>query len=193
MAVSPPLHEPRQVMLFSGHMIDAPDRPVPRFPAAREPLAKRAIDDVLRVFDAGPADLAVTSGACGGDLLFCEAVLARGVPLELFLPFEPPVFAVKSVDFAGADWHRRFEAVCRAAGHVDAARAADGVDPYEHTNLRMLAAAQAHGAEKVRFVCLWDGRGGDGPGGTAHMAQQVREAGGRTHWLDTTSLWELPR
>ena len=97
MADPHPRHEPRQVMLFSGHMIDAPDRPVPRFPAAREPLAKRAIDDVLRVFEAGPADLAVTSGACGGDLLFCEAALARGVPLELFLPFEPPVFAVKSV------------------------------------------------------------------------------------------------
>ena len=30
---------PRQVFLFSGHMVDRADRLVPRFPPHREPLA----------------------------------------------------------------------------------------------------------------------------------------------------------
>jgi hypothetical protein len=45
------------------------------------------------------------------------------------------------------------------------------------------------GAEKVDFVCLWNGEGGDGPGGTKHMMEEVRNHGGRTVWLDTTKLW----
>ena len=38
---------PRQVFLFSGHMIDAPDRKDPRFPADKEPIAAKAIADKL--------------------------------------------------------------------------------------------------------------------------------------------------
>jgi len=49
--------------------------------------------------------------------------------------------------------------------------------------------ATSFGAEKVDCIVLWDGKGGDGPGGTAHLMQEVQKAGGRTHWLDTTKLW----
>jgi len=34
---------PRQVLLFSGHMMDAPDRPQPRFPPAKEAAAAQRI------------------------------------------------------------------------------------------------------------------------------------------------------
>jgi hypothetical protein len=53
----------------------------------------------------------------------------------------------------------------------------------------MLASALRFGADKVDFVCLWNGEGGDGPGGTRHMMEAVRNRGGRTRWLDTTKLW----
>jgi hypothetical protein len=49
--------------------------------------------------------------------------------------------------------------------------------------------ATGDGAEKVDFLCLWNGAGGDGPGGTQHLMQEVQEKGGRTHWLDTRQLW----
>jgi hypothetical protein len=35
--------QPRRVFLFSGHMIDAPTRPTPRFPAAKEAAAAQKI------------------------------------------------------------------------------------------------------------------------------------------------------
>ena len=73
---------PRKVALFSGHMIDAPDRPKPRFPADKEPIAARAIAAALADLDIGPQDLSICGGACGGDLLFAEAALARSASLR---------------------------------------------------------------------------------------------------------------
>ena len=99
---------PRQVFLFSGHMIDAPDRKDPRFPPDKEPIAAKAIADKLDALGAGPEDLAICGGACGGDLLFAEACLARGLKLELRIPFDEPTFIRKSVAFAPGNWTDRF-------------------------------------------------------------------------------------
>src|SRR6516164_5733952 len=99
---------PRKVALFSGHMIDAPGREKPRFPPDKEPIAARAIAETLADLGIGPADLMICGGACGGDLLFAEAALARGARLELYIPFDEPTFLERSVDFAGGDWRARF-------------------------------------------------------------------------------------
>lgn len=181
------------VFLFSGHMIDAPGRASPRFPSDKEPLARRAIAETLDRLGAGPGDLAICGGACGGDLLFAEAALARGAALEIYLPFDEATFVVDSVDFAGGDWHARFVAARSAATlHVlpdERGPLPEGADPYERNNHRMLEAAGRFGPERIEFVCLWDGKGADGPGGTRHLLDEVRRQGGRTHWIDTTRLW----
>ena len=184
---------PPKAVLFSGHMVDAPGRGKPRFPADKEPLAAGAIAAVLADLGMGPGDLAICGGACGGDLLFAEAALARGSRLELYIPFDEPTFLEKSVDFADRDWRARFFAVkARGVLHVaprELGPTRDGEDPYERNNRWMLDAAVRLGADKVDFVCLWNGEGGDGPGGTRHMMEEVRQLGGRTRWLDTTKLW----
>ena len=184
---------PRKAVLFSGHMIDAPGREKPRFPPDKEPIAARAIASALADLDVGPGDLSICGGACGGDLLFAEAALARGARLELYIPFEEPTFLEKSVDFAGGDWRARFFAA-KARGVLYVAPRElgppqEGEDPYERNNRWMMDAALRFGADKVDFVCLWNGEGGDGPGGTKHMMEEVRQRGGRAQWLDTTKLW----
>jgi hypothetical protein len=95
------------------------------------------------------------------------------------------------VDFADKDWQRFFAVKARAAVHVmpQELGPSQGQDPYERNNLWMLQSAMRFGAEKVEFICLWDGRGGDGPGGTQHIMQEVRNKKGRTRWLNTTKLW----
>ena len=184
---------PRKAVLFSGHMIDAPGREKPRFPPDKEPVAARAIASALADLDVGPGDLSICGGACGGDLLFAEAALARGACLELYIPFEEPTFLEKSVDFAGGDWRARFFAAkARGVLHVaprEVGPLQDGDDPYERVNRWMLEQASRFGADKLHFVCLWNGEGGDGPGGTKHMMEEVRQRGGRAQWLDTTKLW----
>ena len=74
---------PRKVLLFSGHMIDAPERSDPRFPPDKESIAAEAIAQILAEVGAGRTDLAICGGACGGDLLFAETVLERQLALEL--------------------------------------------------------------------------------------------------------------
>jgi hypothetical protein len=185
---------PRKVALFSGHMIDAPGRAKPRFPAEKEPIAARAIASTLSDLDICADDLAICGGACGGDLLFAEAALARGARLEVYIPFEEPAFLEKSVDFANSDWRARyFAAKARASLHVaprELGALRDGDDPYERDNRWMLDQGARFGADKLNFVCLWNGEGGDGPGGTHHMMEEVEKAGGRSRWLNTKQLWD---
>ncbi|MEJ1963820.1 MAG: hypothetical protein WDO56_20570 [Gammaproteobacteria bacterium] len=64
-------------------------------------------------------------------------------------------------------------------------------DPYEQCNLWMLHDALAAGADRLQFLCLWNGAGGDGPGGTAHMMESIQHVGGKAVWLDTRKLWKV--
>src|SRR5205807_3866445 len=145
---------------------DAPARKEARFPPEKEPIAADAIMKTLVSIAASPGDLAICGGACGGDLLFAEAALARGIKLELYIPFEESTFLANSVDFADANWRARFFAVrSRATLHVltdERGPPPPSEDPYEHNNLWMLEAASRFGAKRVEFICLWNGQGGDG-------------------------------
>jgi hypothetical protein len=184
---------PRKVLLFSGHMIDAPGKLKPRFPANKEPVAAAEIARMLEQINAGSNDLAICGGAYGGDLLFAEASLARQLTLELYIPFKEEEFLAKSVDLADAHWRSRFLAVKSCASlHITSDELgvlARDEDAYERNNLHMLDAAMRFGPDKLDFICLWNGEGGNGPGGTQHLMQEVQSKGGRTHWLDTTKLW----
>jgi tetratricopeptide (TPR) repeat protein len=188
---------PRQVILFSGHMIDAPDRATPRFPPDKEAIAAQKIAEALDRLGAGPDDLALTQGACGGDLLFTEACLQRGVKVHWLQPFDEPDFIQKSVIRCGESWRQRYlDAKAQLAGPVRAAPeelgefppGSDPGYPYQRCNLWLLYTALACGVDKVRFVCLWNGGGGDGPGGTAHMYNEVKRRTGRVLWLDARTL-----
>ena len=59
---------------------------------------------------------------------------------------------------------------------------------YERCNLSMLERALSFGTDKVRFICVWNGEGGDGPGGTAHMREAVQKSGGMQCWIDTRTV-----
>jgi hypothetical protein len=64
-----------------------------------------------------------------------------------------------------------------------------GASPYSRDNLWQLHTALSWGPDKVRFVCLWNRKGGDGPGGTEHMYETVQKYSGRVYVLDTNLLW----
>lgn len=188
---------PRQVLLFSGHMIDGPDRTAPRFPAAKVPQAAQRIADTLAQLDAGPLDVALTQGACGGDLLFSKACLQRGVRMFWLQPFEEPRFLDASVRVCGGDWHRRYiEVRDTLVAPPRAAPAELGPPPqnkargyaYERCNLWLLYTALAYGPEKLHLICLWNGENAEGAGGTGHMIEQVNRHHGRVTWIDTRTL-----
>ncbi len=185
---------PKNVVLFSGHMIDAPGRRTPRFPPDKEREAADAIAGTLAEIGVTAGDLAICGGACGGDLLFAEACLAHSMRLELYIPFDEPTFLANSVDFANANWHERyFTAKSKATLHVmtdELGPVPADDNPYERINLWMLEAAAKLGGGSIAFICLWDGQGGDGPGGAQHFMEEARRETTRIYWLDTRRLWD---
>jgi hypothetical protein len=189
--------QPRQVLLFSGHMIDAPDRPTPRFPSDKEEIAAQAIGGALDRLGANADDLAFSQAAAGGDLLFIEACQKRGVRPRILLPFEEPEFIERSImpSAGGEKWRERFYAMKEKLKEPirfmpeELGELPKGGNPFERCNLWLLYSALACGIDKVRFVTLWNGGGGDGPGGTSHMYKEVKNRTGQVTWLDTRKLW----
>jgi len=174
------------VILFSGHMMDAPGRTVPRLPARAETAACAAIGQALEaILAADPPPqktVGIAGGASGGDILFHEQCAALGVPtlLRLALPVEEYIAA--SVAPAGQDWVRRFRALVERLG-PGAIRVLDErivlpesltggaeLNIWQRTNLWMVDEALAL-ASKRTLLALWDGRPGDGPGGTEHLVR----------------------
>ena len=187
---------PRQVLLFAGHMVDAPGRAPPRFPSTKVDAAGERIGAALDACAAGPRDLAFTQGAAGGDLLFVEACQQRRVPVRLLLPLGRDEFMARSLlpSQDGPAWQRRFLAALErldvppAEAPAVLGPAGEGVDVFVRGNEWLLDSALAFGAERLHCICLWDGGGSDGPGGTRHLVESVRRRGGRVTWIDTRSL-----
>ena len=189
--------QPRKVFLFTGHMIDTSERETTRFPKEKEPAAVDAIRNQLAALGAGPEDLALCGGACGGDLIFAEAALELKLHLEARIPFDIPEFLQNSVSFAGDNWRDRFYQVKQNPNTTllimpdELGQLPENANPYERNNLWQLYSALSRGAEKVHCLCLWDGKGGDGPGGTKHMHDAVKQRSGQVYVLDTKTLFNI--
>ncbi|MGQ0700857.1 MAG: hypothetical protein ACT4PZ_21770 [Panacagrimonas sp.] len=194
--VSKPL-DPRQVFLFSGHVVDAPDRPTPRFPASLVPVAAEKIGQALDRLGAADGDLALSQAASGGDLLFLEACRQRGVRCHVMLPFEEAEFIRRSIDPSADNefWRERFHSIkARLQDPIrympfELGEPPPHVDPFERCNLWLLDTALAWGANKLSLLCLWNGRGGDGPGGTGHMVAEVKRRSVRVTHLNPSD-WQ---
>jgi len=99
---------PPVVMAFAGHMVDAPNRATPRFPAVIETKVKDAIKGAIRTLN---ASIGYCSLACGGDILFAEAMVEEGREVHVLMPFNKSDFTNTSLAFAGEHWVNRFEAL----------------------------------------------------------------------------------
>jgi hypothetical protein len=114
--------------------------------------------------------------------------------VEALLPFDEAKFITRSVSFAGDEWVERFYAI-RNHPLVTVQLQPDRLGSisndshaFERNNLWALYSTLCYGIDRVRLVVLWDGKGGDGPGGTGHMVQEVRRLGGVVEHLDTTKF-----
>ncbi len=107
------LFAPPNVVAFSGHMIDQPDRATPRFPANIEQHVKDSIRNSIRTMN---ARIGYCSLACGSDILFVESMIEEGGEVNLFLPFAIDDFIKTSLEFAGSHWVDRFKKIIENHG-----------------------------------------------------------------------------
>jgi hypothetical protein len=47
------------------------------------------------------------------------------------------------------------------------------------------------GGTNTTLIALWDGKSGDGPGGTRHMVDSAAERGAQTIILDTAQVFHV--
>jgi hypothetical protein len=185
----------RRALLFTGHMVDLPSRPRPRFPPRMEAAAAHeiaaAMDKTLAHVEAGDV-VAISSLARGGDILFQEHAADRGLACHLVLPFEPTVFVEKSV--AGVptgDWEARFWRIWNRTppGQREVMSVPRDDNPYAACNQRQLEFARER-ADEIALVALSDGTA-DGAGGTQDMIERARDAGGEADVIDAKRLLAL--
>ncbi len=166
-----------KLVIFSGHMIDAPDRRVPRFPPEKEEEIRKLLEKQLEVMNAG---IGFASAACGSDILFLEAMLARGGTIHIVLPWPADEFVKTSVDLDGkGTWNKRFEAVLaraasiRVLGQLYMPGSAIG---FEYCNLAVNGLARVFARSldlDITPLAVWDGFVG-GPGGTGSFVRYWR-------------------
>lgn len=184
------------VVVFSGHMMDRPERPVMRFPAAREAAVREQILAHLREVRPG---FGYSSLACGGDIIFCECLMELGAKVHLVLPCPVNTFKRQSVSFGGPGWEERFHRVLGlshsilvanpaefAASDTDDASAMGLV--YANRILTGLAALQAQSLDfELKALAVWDGGVPDGPGGTANVIAEWRARGLTPHIINSAA------
>ncbi|MGZ4859413.1 MAG: tetratricopeptide repeat-containing protein [Candidatus Angelobacter sp.] len=196
----PSISKPRvQVLLFTGHRIDAKGRVTPRFPADKESVAEQAISSKVKAaVREGERVIAVSGGASGGDLLFLEACEKLGIERQLYLIIPRDEYVVESVSPAGPNWVERFNHQFETATtrtYQKSKEVPTWLQPkgaytvWERSNLWMLHNALWYGAENVTLIALWDGQGEDGPGGTKHMVETADSSGAQTIIIDTKKLF----
>ena len=158
------------VVVVSGHMVDTPDRPRPRFPPKQVPRVAGEVRTALERWNVGPGTTLVTGGARGADIVAAEAALARGARLRLVLARRPDEFVKGSVALPGTDWAERFYALLGLAD----IEIVDGPDDnvYARTNDRIIAVARGID-DRPRAIIVWNGEAGDGPGGTSDFVTRL--------------------
>ena len=176
------------VVAYTGHMVDAPDRAVPRFPAALAPAVEAAvrawIADLHRPIFYG-------SAACGADLIVIESALAAGAEVNVVLPFDREDFVRSSVAVGGSDWIARFDAALSRATRIIAATEERHLGDdvlFEHAarlveGLAVLRAAQLESSP--RLLCVIDAAAAGRVGGTLSAFERW------TRWIGPPALIDL--
>ena len=178
-AVLAPLAAP-MVITYTGHMIAAPGV-AGRFAATSETQVAGDIAAALQRHGVGFGYGPLASGA---DILFAEALLARGAELHVVLPFDRDEFKQVSVAPAGAGWLERFDACLARASSVtyatdDRYLGHDQLFTYGSYVAMGLAVLRARYIDApVRQIAVWDGAPAAGVAGTAIDVALWRAQGG---------------
>ena len=198
--------EKTRVLLFTGHMIDAPDRETPRFPAGKEQDARQKIREYVEkeLAESGGIKYGIAGGASGGDILFHEVCHELGIRTRLYLAISRNEFIQESVAPAGAEWIERFNrlyerqeaqnqvrTLCDSKQLPRWLREKPDYNIWQRSNLWMLYNAKADAGSNVTLIALWDGQEGDGPGGTKDLIERGKKSAVKSLIINTKQLFEI--
>ena len=161
--------KPPSVIYYSGHMIARAGRSG-QFDVGSEDAVRSRIDELLNEHDVG---FGFGSLACGSDILFAEALLARGAELHAVIPFDLEEFAEVSVYCGGPGWKERMdECLARATSVTQATTGAylgdDSLFNYGARIAMGFARIKAQNlSADLRMLAVWNGQKPKFQAGTA--------------------------
>jgi tetratricopeptide (TPR) repeat protein len=177
------------IAIFAGHILDAPGRKVPRFPASAETDVLARIDKWLHERSIRTS---FSSAAAGSDILFLTAAQRAGIKTHIILPFASEDFIETSVRSVGNEWVKRFEQVMAKATSltiVNDQAVSDRSAAYDFTN-QMIAAKAMLRANEIQLpvfgLAVWNRYQGDGVGGTADAVASWCRANVETYAIHPT-------
>lgn len=195
---------PSKVILFTGHMLDSPNREKAkqRFPSTEqaEAKARQMIEEALRKELLGYEGkiFGIAGAACGGDILFHEMCLSLGIETSVYLAFPEDKYQAKSVQRGGPGWVERFRKInARITPRFLQQDEAlprwlsdrQGYDIWQRNNLWLMFSALASGSRDLTLIALLNReRDPDGPGGTAHLVDEALRWGFKVVELDARQL-----
>ena len=190
------LDEQTKVIVSSGHMIDVPDRPMPRFPPRKENRVRQHLAQTLDSWHISRNDRAVCGGARGSDILFAELCVEREARIRLLIALPEEEFLKQSIALPGSNWEERYFALRRHPQvetwfqHERLGTPPPNLSPFTRNNLWIIDTARAEvNTGNLYAVLVWDEQPtGDGPGGTSHFAEALRHLGGRLTIINPTKL-----
>lgn len=170
------------VILFSGHIIDAPGRKDKRFPPENEEYVRQQIRFWL---DRVNGKIGFSSAACGSDIIFLEEMLERNGEINIVLPFDRESFLHTSVDVVpDGNWTKRFDKVFSKATEVKILSQYNENtldDDLLFTNLYLYGTTQVR-AERagtdLKTLLVWDRNKAQSIAGTAALADLIKSKGG---------------
>ena len=161
------------VLVYTGHMIDAPGRAQPRFEPGMEAAVRAQIQ--ARIEAVAPV-ASYGSAACGADILCLECVRDLGGEIHIILPFRVEDFRKSSVELRPeGNWGKRFERLLEDADEVlvVSEKPPDGMtSTYEYANLILTGLARLRAQmldTSLQGLAIWDGQESGEPGGTASV------------------------
>jgi hypothetical protein len=174
------------VMAFTGHRIDSPGRPTPRFPEALAPAVRERIRTAIAETKTG---FGYSAAANGADILFLECLQEAGLETYVHLPLPEEDFLRESViHSASPGWLDRYRAVTANATEFTCATGAGGPLAFDYGNRLLLGAATQRARQlgsELLLLAVWDGQPGEaGSGGTADYIQLARAAGCSVRTID---------
>jgi hypothetical protein len=186
------------VFLFTGYMVRKEQRKKISSSLAEEEI-RAAIDAVLDKYNAGPDNLAVTTGMdAGSELLFVECCVKRGIPVQAYFPLLEGSYVRDFVTAGGEEWTERFYKMRNdplvsefyQPDCVGLPKESDSV--HERNNRWALYSSLARGIDKVRLIALWDGRREINKDLDArlykHMVELMRDKGGMVEHIKPVRL-----
>jgi hypothetical protein len=178
-----------RIAAFAGHMVDAPERAIPRFPSGKVESVRNVLAERIRILNIG---YGFCSAARGSDILFIEELKKTGSRPKVFLPFPREHFKKTSV---GHGWDERFDEALNGLVVVELSQSVPGQDrrseAYAACNraIRQDAITKAISLdEQPMLIAVYNGNPGDGAGGTADAVHEWQNEGRLVEIIDISQL-----